>query len=671
MHSSTRFEGRLARVTVALAFASLSGGMKTARSEDAPSAADFVYSADYTQLAMSPDGRLIAMNRDDGSDEKVAIFEPGQTEPKRILNVADNKVRSLAWADDDTILITMSGVMRLTGTSVNEAASLWTVQRTIAADVGGGSVRILLEDGSMLRSFALPLGQLRTKPDTVVVEAQDYSATDAYVNINTRLRNERRESGFVSTVLEVDTGTGKGRLLERGTAYTQEWLLDAQGVPVARTEWNPDTQEFQLIARSGRSWRSVYRQKGREINGRVLGGITADGKSLVFLAENGGAWVKAWTVPLDASAPPQVLFGEDGKDIDSVLTADDGSTVAGYRTGGLEPADHWTEPARAAQHRTLTKAFPGRDVQIVQRSTDGKRVVASVESRSQPGATYLIDFNTGKADLLGESFGSLAGTKLAESRAITYLARDGASIPAYLLLPAGRKPENLPLVVLPHGGPESRDESGFDWLAQFLATRGYAVLQPQFRGSTGFGRAHRLAGYHEWGGRMQDDVSDGVRHLIANGIANPAKVCIVGASYGGYAALAGAAFTPELYACAAGINGVFDPPSMIGHVSRREGEQGDGLDYWKNHIGSPLDPKVAARSPARAAASIRAPVLLMHAQYDTTVPIAQSEQMARALETAGKKVEFHKLSGEDHGLSFGPTRTEVLERLEDFLAAHL
>jgi dipeptidyl aminopeptidase/acylaminoacyl peptidase len=575
------------------------------------------------------------------------------------------------WADDDTLLIVVSAVMRLAGPSINKATRLWTVQRTLAADVGGGPARILLEEGDLLRSFASPLGQLRTKANTVVVETHEYSAVSARGPVDSRLRSERRDSGFASTLLEVDTTTGKGRLLERGTAYTQEWLLDAQGRPVARAEWLPDTQSLTLLARSGQNWHVVHRQQGREINGRALGGVTADGKSLVFLAENGGLFVNAWTVPLDGSAPPQPLFSVADQDVTAVLTADDGATVVGYRTGGLEPIDHWIDPARASQHRALAKAFTGRNAYVVQRSADGKRVLVAVESPSHAPCHYLVDFRTGKADLLGEAFGALADVELGSVRSITYLARDGATIPAYLLLPPGRKPENLPLVVLPHGGPEARDEYGFDWLAQFLATRGYAVLQPQFRGSTGFGRAHRLAGYREWGGRMQDDVSDGVRHLVATGVANPIKVCIVGASYGGYAALAGVSFTPDLYACAASINGVADLPAMIGHVSRREGAEGDSLDYWKHHIGPTTDPKVAARSPARAAAAVKAPVLLLHAEFDTTVPIAQSERMAQALQAAGKPVEFHKLPGEDHGLSFSSTRTQALEQLERFLAQHI
>jgi dipeptidyl aminopeptidase/acylaminoacyl peptidase len=225
--------------------------------------------------------------------------------------------------------------------------------------------------------------------------------------------------------------------------------------------------------------------------------------------------------------------------------------------------------------------------------------------------------------------------------------------------------------VLPHGGPETRDNNEFDWWSQFLASRGYAVLRPQFRGSKGFGDAFRRAGFRQWGRRMQDDLTDGVLAMIQQGVADPRRVCIVGGSYGGYAALAGAAFTPDLYKCAVSVNGVSDLPEMLGSVKVQNGAESDSVAYWRDNIGSPFDRRVIERSPALAADAIRVPILLMHGVDDTVVPIGQSESMARALEKRNKPFEFIRLPGEDHWLSRADTRLRVLTEIERFLREHL
>ena len=193
---------------------------------------------------------------------------------------------------------------------------------------------------------------------------------------------------------------------------------------------------------------------------------------------------------------------------------------------------------------------------IVDQSRDLSRALIGVENADSPRVYFLVDLGKGTADTVGESYPELEKVGLGKRESMTYAARDGLEIPAYLTLPPGREAKNLPLVVFPHGGPWSRDEAGFDWWAQFLTTRGYAVLQPQFRGSVGFGGDLRRAGTRAWGQAMQDDLLDGVDELVKRGIVDAKKVCIVGASYGGYAALAGVALTPDRFACAVSVNGV-------------------------------------------------------------------------------------------------------------------
>ncbi len=226
------------------------------------------------------------------------------------------------------------------------------------------------------------------------------------------------------------------------------------------------------------------------------------------------------------------------------------------------------------------------------------------------------------------------------------------------------KAKGLPLVVLPHGGPHARDTMEFNYQAQFLANRGYGVFQPNFRGSTGYGQRFMEAGYGEWGGKMQDDITDGVRYLIRQGIANPKRICIMGGSYGGYAALMGGIKTPDLYRCVISINGVTDLGMLRTQTRRSTAEQ-----FQRISLGKAWDDRdeQKRRSPTDNARAFKAPVLLIHGKDDLVVEYDQARQMERA----NKKVTFVTLDGEDHYLSRGETRLAALTAVEKFLARHL
>jgi dipeptidyl aminopeptidase/acylaminoacyl peptidase len=332
----------------------------------------------------------------------------------------------------------------------------------------------------------------------------------------------------------------------------------------------------------------------------------------------------------------------------------------------------WLDPSAQQRQDVLQRAFNGRQVQVYGWTADGTKTLALVQTPSSPPMYYLVDFTTHRADIAAEEYPALAGVPLGDVKEISYKARDGTSITAYLTTPPGGSAAAVPLVVAPHGGPNQRDYFKFDWFVQFLASRGYAVLQPQFRGSIGFGDAFREAGYRQWGGLMQDDITDGVRAMIGEGVADPHRICIVGAYYGCYAALAGAAFTPDLYSCAVSINGIADLPALMRELAPIDtGVISASQSTWKERIGGPNDPNLAAKSPINSVKSIKAPILLIYATGDGVVPNAQSEQMAHALNAAGKSVTVAKLQGEDQWLSRTATRVQVLRELDAFLRDHL
>jgi dipeptidyl aminopeptidase/acylaminoacyl peptidase len=311
-------------------------------------------------------------------------------------------------------------------------------------------------------------------------------------------------------------------------------------------------------------------------------------------------------------------------------------------------------------------------VQLTSWSMDRKRFIVKASGPRNPGSYYLYDTAKGPS-LLGRAHPRMTPAELGEMLVIKYPARDGTKIPGYLTLPAGKGSKNLPMVVMPHGGPELRDYVTFDNWAQMFANRGYAVFQPNFRGSGGYGKRYLEAGYRQWGRLMQDDITDGVKALIKDGTADPNRICIVGASYGGYAALAGGAFTPELYKCVVSIAGVSDLVAMIEN-DRFEGGGRDSFRfrYWKTWVGDPRTDaqEMKAFSPVSHAAKFTAPVLLIHGREDDNVVPTQSLAMEKALKKAGKPVEYILVDYQGHSF-VGPARLDLLKNMERFVATHI
>ena len=334
------------------------------------------------------------------------------------------------------------------------------------------------------------------------------------------------------------------------------------------------------------------------------------------------------------------------------------------------------EPKLEAAFDLMHRGLPARQLTVVSYNSDYTKFVFYSEGAGEvgdAGTYYIYDAAARSVGVVGRAYPDIRGDQIAFQQAIRYSASDGLEIPAYLTLPPGKEARGLPLVVFPHGGPQSRDYLGFDWWAQAMAARGYAVLQPNFRGSDGLGQAFLEAGYGEWGRKMQTDLSDGVRFLAGRGIIDPEKVCIVGASYGGYAALAGPALDPGVYRCAVSVAGVSDLRAMLTSETRLSGSGAESrnpiIRYWNRFMGGAGsgDRTLDERSPARQADRVDAPILLIHGRRDTVVPYEQSTIMADALRRAGKPVELIALDGEDHSLSQAETRLQMLEATIRFL----
>lgn len=364
----------------------------------------------------------------------------------------------------------------------------------------------------------------------------------------------------------------------------------------------------------------------------------------------------------------EMLAGHPTQDITSWRGIDE-EAFNYVSTQGMLPQQVWFDPTWARMQAQVDLLLPKR-INVISGDPERKMFIHS-RSDIDPGSWYLLDLAEKKLTEIGRVKPELASAQLQPMEIISYKAADGLTIPAYLTRPKERQAA-APLVVLIHGGPVARDHWGFDADVQVLASRGYAVFQPQFRGSSGFGRAFEHAGYRQWGRAMQDDITAGVHHLIREGIADGKRICIVGASYGGYAALWGLIKTPELYKCGVSFAGVTDIAHMFSDwsdssfdkVSRqvmafRIGDRGDRAELF--------DPV----SPLRHADRIVAPVLLMHGEDDERVPISHGKKMLRALQERNKQVTWLTFEEEGHGLHYIKNQYQYYVTLLDFLEKHL
>jgi len=463
-----------------------------------------------------------------------------------------------------------------------------------------------------------------------------------------------------------DLTSGTTHLLRQGTLATEGWLVDDSGEVVAEEDYEERGQRWSVKLRRGNSLREAASGHAAIEAPELLGfGPTTDTLLMQTREKGDPVWqlMSMKDGSLGAPLAERAVLEEPMED-----------PVTHLLTGGMHMEDApeylFFDSSKEDRWESIVGMFPGERAQYVSSSADFSKVVILLEGARHGYRYALVDFDKQKAEGIGEVYRGI--TVPLEVRRLTYAAADGLQIPAYLTLPAGKTAKSLPLIVLPHGGPAERDTAEFDWWSQALAAQGYAVLRPNYRGST-VSTDLLEAGFGQWGRKMQTDLSDGVRYLVKNGIADPARVCIVGASYGGYAALAGVTLDPAVYRCAVSVAGISDLSRMLKWEDEDRGA-GDrrGLRYWDRFFGvsGRKDPAIDAISPIRHIDAVRVPVLLIHGRDDTVVAFEQSQIMFDALRRAGKDVQLVTLKHEDHWLSHSDTRLQMLQATVSFLRAH-
>lgn len=470
----------------------------------------------------------------------------------------------------------------------------------------------------------------------------------------------------------VDLSTGRmGIIPVRGAnQQTQGYEIDENGDVLARYDVDAATDHWRLYIYNDGEPRLLMEDVSEFGEPPSVEGLLPDGRLLIHDRSAETGYYGLYVIDRQSGALTPFYARERG-DVGGTIRDPWTRRVVGAGWSGDSNNVHYFDADLQAVGERFAALTQGEFGYIVSWSRDRRRFLVYLERGLDGGGYYIFDPATERFHIIDHRYPELQNLN-GERQSITYRARDGERVPAYLTYPAAAEHRNLPLVLLVHGGPHARDDFTFDWWASFLASRGYAVLQPNYRGSTGYGRAWEEAGRRQWGGLMQTDTEDGVAALIRAGIVDPNRVCIIGASYGGYAALAGATLTPDRYRCAASIAGVSDLNLWLTRTDQRSGNNDDDfrVKWWRTSIGEDRE-HLRTVSPANLADRVHIPVLIIHGTDDTVVPIEQSERMRDRLRSAGKDVRYVTLPGDDHWLSDAATRTQMLRELEGFLAQNL
>jgi dipeptidyl aminopeptidase/acylaminoacyl peptidase len=470
-------------------------------------------------------------------------------------------------------------------------------------------------------------------------------------------------------VERIDLATGTGVEVQRRMAGVWSWFADANGV--IRVGVDYDENRARIYYRATPEAALARAETHRDLrDGSAIDTIrfvtNTDHGVIVTNAETGRFAVYDYDFATDTRGA--VIFEHPDVDVTAAIYSPEGA-VDGVAFEDDQPRVHWLNPAMAQLQAMIDRTFAGKTNTILNRSRDGNRVLIFSSAADDPGTYYVFDRAARRMEVFGSPYNGLVGHDFAPVRPVAYRDRAGLTIHAYLTLPPGRSARGLPLVVLPHGGPFLRDSWVFDPQVQFLASRGYAVLQPNFRGSTGYGRDFVQSGYGQYGGAMIDDMEDGIDWLAGEGIADRTRVCIMGSSYGGYAAIWGAMRSPLRYRCAISFAGPTDLRAMLRYDSnsfiprryvrefrqRLQGEERVDLD---------------AVAPARHPELLHVPLLLAHGGRDPIVPPEQSRRLVEALQRVHAPVESVVYPKSGHGFSDAGEAADFYRRVEAFLAAH-
>ena len=597
--------------------------------------------------AISPDGQQIALFANLQGSYGVAIIKLNakDSEKPRLIGLEDGvKPQWIKWVNNNRVLISLWQSEKL-GTTPVTTGYIYTID---AKTMKG---KYLIRPKGIVRQFNnRVIDFLEDDPDHILMSFSDKNV-------------------FAPDIQKVNVKSGRYSRLKRGSTSVQQWYTDLTGEPrigQGMSDGSKEKWKLQIKDVGSDKWRLADEYPGLKADVDIFG-FTGNPNELIVGSYNGKNTKGLYIYDLAAKRQTRKLFHNEKYDVGGLVFSADGNEVIGAKF----IADT-TETELFGRHDTvlekMRRQYEGYTVDYVDQSENGEKVLFKVSNSYDPGSLLLYDTVKGDDGLLSKIRPNLPSKEMGEVVGLHFTARDGVKIPAYVTLPPkiieNSQLKNLPFIVLPHGGPYARDTKRFDYFAQFFASRGFGVLQMNFRGSEGYGKEFKDAGRKNWV-VMQEDVEDGARFLLKKGYADPERLCIAGWSYGGYAALMGAIKNSELYKCAISMAGVTDLQDMVNDIKKYR----FGKITAKNFVLKGFENKdaIKANSPVKRADEIAIPLFLAHGTADQRVHFDQFSRMKRALKKSPAQVTYMTFKDEDHFLSAQENRQKFFVGLDKFL----
>lgn len=629
-----------------------------------PILTDYAALPEFSQAALSPDGSMVAFRKVDGSADYLVVYSLAKKKVLKQLGLTEINPQTIYFLSNNHVVIRVADTRYVVGTGEE-----YEFSAAYVLNIDTGNVEQLLRPGDRIYSRQTELGSL-----VGITKDKKHVFMSAFIDPkHVRSASSQVSSGpFFKALMKVELASPNGPTRERkGSKDTIDYFVDRNGEVRVEERYADVANEHSIWALAGKEWEKIYSEVA-DLRTKSFVGMAADGQSVVFSAYADGGRRQYYEMGLNNGEIKDLGLNRADADVEALLT-DINRTVLGVRFAGFKPSYTFFDKKIEKRMSAILSKFSNNSVDLMDWSGDWKKLLIRVSGPSASGDYYLVDHKENFI-FLGSERSNITAADINPITTITITAQDGLKIPTLITIPRSSVGDlkNLPMVMFPHGGPRAYDRIEFNWISQALSNEGYMVVQPQFRGSAGFGWDFIEAGDGEWGKKMQQDITDAVNFMVEKGIADKNRICIAGGSYGGYAALAGGAFTPELYRCIVSFNGVTDLPAFLANKKYDFGGYSEVITYFDEVIakGGGKD-TLEAISPVNFAENFQAPVLLIHGDHDRNVRIDQSKRMADSLKKAGKSYDFISLKDENHYIDRADSRENLLHKLIAFINLNL